>query len=300
VPKAVDLSTASNMKLKLHDAVEHYTPAGPFWATLADTGAGRFARGEFSALSALGQMEFVTPEELAKEVVLEIIGTNTGRDLIGAVDASCLGPSYRAGLLRTLALQDFATMQTKHEDQSVALARLVPRQMSKLLFEAEMIKTVFGPKIKSFLHFESEPDKHRTPEDISQMMATKLLQEDHPLCMQATTTGHPILLPDGHTILRGPTINAPPSEAVEDYIVAGDTVVRDAFVKAGWIDLRPNNMKQWVSRFHKMYNTRKRLRTHGTAAFAKDTYTSDEIESGEAVAWVYANELGGYRFTEPE
>ena len=51
-------------------------------------------------------MEYITPEEIAKTIVLEICGANTGRDVLSAMDASVLNPSYKAGLLRTTAITD--------------------------------------------------------------------------------------------------------------------------------------------------------------------------------------------------
>ena len=46
---------------------------------VVDTGEnGRFARGEFETITHINQMEFVTPEEIAQQAVLEIKGSNTG------------------------------------------------------------------------------------------------------------------------------------------------------------------------------------------------------------------------------
>ena len=60
---------------------------------VVDTGEnGVFTKGEFEAITAMGQMEFVTPEEIARLCVQEIAGRNTGRDVISAIDAAVLGP----------------------------------------------------------------------------------------------------------------------------------------------------------------------------------------------------------------
>ena len=63
-----------------------------------DTGEnGFFARGEFETITSLHQMEAVTPEEIAQAAVLEIKGSNTGVDVIAAIDGAVMPPSYRAG-----------------------------------------------------------------------------------------------------------------------------------------------------------------------------------------------------------
>ncbi len=74
-------------------------------AVYIDTGEnGLFSAGEFNAITSLGQMQFVTPEEIAGAVVLEIQGGNTGLDVVAALDGSAMGPTYRAGFLRQAAL----------------------------------------------------------------------------------------------------------------------------------------------------------------------------------------------------
>ena len=63
---------------------------------------GVFTRGEFTAITALGQMEYITPEEIARVVVREIKGANTGQDVISAMDGAVLNPSYKAACCAVL------------------------------------------------------------------------------------------------------------------------------------------------------------------------------------------------------
>ena len=52
----------------------------------ADTGEnGFFSIGEFQAITYPRQMEYVTPEECARTVILEILGASTGRDVLSAM-----------------------------------------------------------------------------------------------------------------------------------------------------------------------------------------------------------------------
>ena len=66
---------------------------------------GLFSRDEFEALSSLGLMELVTPEEIALTVIREIRGQPTGLDIVSALDGAAMGPTYRGGVLRELALR---------------------------------------------------------------------------------------------------------------------------------------------------------------------------------------------------
>ncbi|HEY7512174.1 MAG TPA: short-chain dehydrogenase, partial [Vicinamibacteria bacterium] len=75
-------------------------------SVFVDTGEnGIFSLEEFSAITTGEQMEFVTPEEIADVVVREIMGGNTGHDVINALDNAVMGPTYRAGMMRHWALE---------------------------------------------------------------------------------------------------------------------------------------------------------------------------------------------------
>src|SRR4029450_5471292 len=90
-----------NGELELSLPKEEFKKLGELEMVGVDTGEnGFFARGEFEAVTSINQMEFVTPEEIASNVVLEIKGSNTGVDVIAAIDAAIMKPSYRAGYLR--------------------------------------------------------------------------------------------------------------------------------------------------------------------------------------------------------
>ena len=86
----------------------------------------------------------VTPEEIAQTIVLELRGANTGRDVISAMDASVLNPSDKAGLIRSAAMTDLELVESQSGIPSVALGRLGPPELSKLLFEAHLFKEAFG------------------------------------------------------------------------------------------------------------------------------------------------------------
>ncbi len=99
---------------------------GVLEAVYIDTGEnGLFAAGEFTAITCLGQMQFITPEEIAEAVLLEIQGGNTGQDVIAALDSSAMGPTYRAGYLRQAALNRLEQLEAAH-GEGVAFEILGP------------------------------------------------------------------------------------------------------------------------------------------------------------------------------
>ena len=109
-PKAVEVTESGT--LNLSEPVKGYTKQGKLEVPIVDTGEnGVFTAGEFVAITAMGQMEYITPEEIAQVVVHEIRGVNTGQDIISALDGSVLNPSYKAGLLRNAAMHDLAAAE---------------------------------------------------------------------------------------------------------------------------------------------------------------------------------------------
>lgn len=239
-----------------------------------DTGEnGLFAVGEFTALTSLGQMEFITPEEIAQVVVTEIRGGSTGRDVVAALDGATMGPSYRAGFMRQAALNRLRQLEAEQQIDSVAFEMLGPPRLSKLLFEAYLIKRLTGS-----LSAAVAQDPEQLAADFLKLVDNDELTRQHILSI-----GIPILLPDGEHLLRGPEIKAQDAEQ-------------------GWVDLRPENARRWQERL-------RALREHINDGLAADSSSlidrdypslrawrgTDEIDIGEVVGWIFSTEEGGKR-----
>jgi hypothetical protein len=248
-----------------------------------DTGEnGFFARGEFETITHINQMEFVTPEEIAQQAVLEIKGSNTGYDVIGAIDSSVMTPSYRAGVVRQTALERLARLEKKTGSHSVALGQLGPPELSKLLYEAHLLK----------LNYVTLDAVMAAPaSEISETVYSFLLAQDT-LRTIITSIGIPVLVPDGRSLLRGPRINIPESIYHEVPLTPENI---DKWARKGWVDLRPINFAQWQQRFQQMQRSQHLLHTRGSSAITKKAYLSDTIEIGAVVAWIFINEEEGYR-----
>ncbi|MDX1615704.1 MAG: hypothetical protein R3300_15435 [Candidatus Promineifilaceae bacterium] len=248
-----------------------------------DTGEnGFFARGEFETITHLQQMEFVTPEEIAAQAVLEIKGSNTGYDVIGAVDSSVMTPSYRAGVLRQTALDKLARLEEETDSHSVALGQLGPPELSKLLYEAHLLKLNYGT-LDAVLETSAS--------EIAETLYNFVLEHEV-LRTTIISIGVPILAPDGRTLLRGPRINIP--ESIYHEVDVGPDDV-DAWARKGWVDLRPRSFGDWQRRFEKMSRSRHRLHTRGSSSITMKTYLPEQIQIGAVVAWIFNNEVKGYR-----
>lgn len=233
---------------------------------------GLFAAGDFAAITSFGQMEFVTPEEISHNVVREILGGNTGRDIIAALDGAVMGPTFRAGTLREAALERLRQLGEEH-GESVAFEILGPPRMSKLLYESFLLKQIY-PSLSAVLNDSAE----QTSEKMEQ-----LLTDRADLRQQIISIGLPILLPDGQRILRGP-------------------VLKSRTAEQGWVDLTPANMAKWSERIQGILAMLKvEIEGESSSRFNR-VYPSlrkwvaeDQFDIGEMAAWVSVNEDRGRR-----
>ncbi len=252
---------------------------------------GLFAAGEFGAISAVAQMEFVTPEEIAQRIVMELWGGNTGNDVIAALDGAVMTPSYRAGQLRGVAMKDLTRLKDRHGKPSVALGELGPPELSKLLFEAYLIREAYGDRLLACA--EDADGEPISPEEMGVKLARGI--GDREVGRQAISIGIPVLLPDGERFLRGPVIKVPEIKGRDKTAHSVDAPSLEKWAQRGWIDLRPPNMSRWQQRFRKMSTARQELARKGSAAVSRETYLPVGLKIGDVVAWIFNNEMEGYR-----
>ncbi len=259
---------------------------------LVDTGEnGLFTRGEFEAITSLDQMEYITPEEIADVVLLEVKGVGTGRDVVSAIDSSVLGSTYKAGLLRSAAGEMLERLEAKHGVPSIALGRLGPPGLAKHLFEIYLFRRAYGTLPAVLAEAKNGPD---AAVDIADRLM-KLLDDDPLLTSLATSVGIPILCPDGRTLLRGPMISAPPYRKFRSEIDITPEKL-DQYVGT-WVDLRPSRVAWWLETLAHMEESRSTRdgESWATARVNRSTYFSEQIEIGSAVAWILSNQDEGFR-----
>lgn len=257
-----------------------------------DTGEnGLFSKGEFEAITSMQQMEYVTPEEIARNILFEIQGRNTGHDVLNALDSASMGPTYRAGFLRTYALTYMRELEERHECSSVAFEMLGPPRLSKLLYECHLLKFIYG-KLSSLIKDSSK--------EICEKIE-KLLEEKPTLVSEIISIGLPILLRDGKHFLRGPFIKIPPIRG-QKVIEIKDQATLNHWVENGWIDLRESNVQKWLNRIHLIFKDLKAIhRTDTSSASERGRMFEVEkgnIEIGEIVGWIFNEEEKGARMKE--
>ncbi len=253
-----------------------------------DTGEnGIFSRGEFETITAFGQMEFVTPEEIANNLIMEITGDSSGHDVINALENSVMGPTYRAGYMRYQAISEMSKLEDKFKNESVAFEILGPPRLSKLLFEAQILKKTCGT-LQSVLD--------RSAAELTDL-ADEYICSDRTVRSEAISVGIPILLRDGRKLLRGPNVVIP-VQLSQAAVSVNDQLI-DTWATAGWVDLREQNLRLWQSRIRKIMDYIKALPVGDTSSRYSHGIQYWEIDEpmniGKLAAWIFINEDRGVR-----
>ena len=254
-----------------------------------DTGEnGIFSRAEFQTISALGQMEIVTPEEIADTVVFELRGGNTGLDVINALDASVMGPTYRGGIMRNDAMSQLNALEKQYDVHSVAFEMLGPPRLSKLLFEANILKRIAH---------SLESVSSMTAIELSKQ-AERLIIENHSLRSEMLSVGLVILMSDGEKYLRGSDVKIPAFRGENSLEINTHSI--EQWCYEGWIDLRPSNFEQWQERIIRIKKEVQLIAPDDTSSrhYYGKHYWADfnEIDEGKLAAWIFEREDKGWRF----
>jgi hypothetical protein len=241
----------------------------------ADLGEnGLFARDEFETVTALRQMEFITPEEVAGYVVSELLGHPTGRDIVSALDAATAGPTYQAGVLRSAAIDRLRALEEEHGVRSIAFEMLGPPRLTKLLYEAFILSG-----LRTSVRALADSDAVTLSRE-----AASLVSDDSELRATIISIGLPMVV-DGDQVYRGETVIIQPERGDMEQAVA-----------RGWVDLRSESMQVWIERAQRMVEqsgSRERGSDSGIDWMAVEP--QDAISPPRFATWIFRYEDGGER-----
>ena len=284
----VDHAVSLTGKLKLN-LDKKFVPTGQkLKSVFIDTGEnGTFSRGEFEAITAQGQMEYVTPEEIAVDAIYEILGGNTGHDIINALDNATLEPTYRAGFMQHWAVEKLEELEKIHDTNSVAFELLGPPRLSKLLHEINILKCIYGGMKNIISQSSKELSKS----------AFEYLQNNSKLRNEIISIGIPILLPDGKSLLRGNEMKIPPFRGDLELDINEKSI--ELWAHDGWVDLREQNMKAWQNRLNEIIYQAESINASDTSSMhvrTKKYWNNFEtIDIGKVVGWIFIKEEKGER-----
>jgi len=259
-----------------------------FESVFIDTGEnGVFSRAEFETISSLGLMEIVTPEEIAQYAISEVLGGNTGYEIIQSLDASVLGPSYRGGILRNKALTNLRALEKEKNTNSIAFEMLGPPRLSKLLYEGFLLRSAFGSFDKVL---------NETSENISHKLET-FINKNSIIRKEMISIGLVILLPNGKSYFRGKEVIIPLQKTEKEFSLTPELIEKWCY--DGWIDLRKENFDNWKKRLLEIkQQVAENIPDESGSYYQYDRAYWDDFETideGKIVAWIFESEDKGFR-----
>lgn len=276
----VDCPKPVNLAQAFRPGVAPWCDLGkPLEGVFIDVGEnGLFAPDEFETVTALGQMEFITPEEVADYVAMELEGRPTGRDVVAALDAATAGPTYRAGMLRASALARLRSLEQETQSRAVAYEMLGPPRLTKLLWESHLCG-LLRPSVRALA--QSRPVELAAE-------AYARVQRDSGVRSHILSVGIPILTPDGEGLYRGSVV-----------VVPADGADPRAAAPRGWVDLRPDQFGVWIKRAQQMVaqdaDRAGRAAESGSDVDWMAIGADDPIEPARFATWVFRFEDRGER-----
>lgn len=240
-----------------------------------------YSLGEMTAITALGQMECVTREEVAQASIEAAYGS-TKHDLLTAMDLVALGPSYVAAVQRSVILNKLHQLEKDTKTYSIATNNLGPT-VSKHLFELFLMMKVCNFSIERCL----ETNATELVKSIESFLA-----KDAGIRSQIVSLGLPILF-DNNEVIVGEYYCVPNSE--EENKVSKKNI--NLWASCGWVDIRRTEIKYWQSILKRVYKEAMSLEKSELTVLDRNWQGVKNGNIGELLGFIYSI-LGGERKTE--
>ena len=188
---------------------------------------------ELNVLTAIGQMEAITKEEVANHVINCIDG-KTNNDILSAMDKNMLLPTYLGREMIYEINEKIDSIGSKN--YGIATGNLGVT-LSKQLYELFLIKKCFD----TVSELKKASNKQLT-ELVNHKIDKKIIQE-------IITLGIPIITNDGKIYIGDYSL----VPALDDNNKVLTEQNLESWSKIGWVDLRENNLVEWKKKIIMVY-----------------------------------------------
>lgn len=183
---------------------------------------------ELDALTAVGQMESITKEEVADAVIEDIFGKRR-RNMLYEMDKASLGPTYLGHAMAEHSKNELKKLMKENNATSVATGNLGATS-AKYLYELYLIKTVCNTVDE--LRNMTESNMHKAICDY--------LRENSDIVTEMVSLGLPIVVGNDNIYIGKYTLY--PS-VKDDLTVTAEKL--DNWIQTAWVDVRTATIKKW-------------------------------------------------------
>jgi hypothetical protein len=246
----------------------------------ADSGENdAYSLAEMTAITAQGQMEAITREEVAMAVIGCLTGS-TRYDLISSMDMASLTSTFAGAVQRNIILDQLKAFQSEHNTPSIATNNLGP-SVTKHLFELYFVLEAGDFNLEKIVSLSNEE---------LQNIIGQLLLDKKDIVNQILSLGLPILQRD-NIFTYGDKIIYPKN--IEEQVITSEKI--DCWANVGWIDLREKQIQYWVrlikTMVNELNNTKNKL--VNVERNLQNNYGINNL--GEVLAYLYSLSGGNRR-----
>lgn len=197
-----------------------------------------YSLAEMTAITAQGQMEAITREEVAN-AVLDCMYGSSRYDMISAMDLASLKSTYTGAVQRNNILNKVKSIQDEKCIPSIATNNLGPT-VTKHLYELYFVLEAGKFNLKNVVFLPME--------ELLAKINEVALQKTEIIC-QILSLGLPVLQED-NVLTIGDRISYPKNQTFE--CIDEDKI--NYWAKLGWVDLREKQIQTWMDLLKKMYH----------------------------------------------
>ena len=226
---------------------------------------------ELSALTAVGQMEAITKEEVANAAMEDICG-KTNRNMLNYMDSGMLTSTFAEKVMVEKIKSEIKLIKQKNNSTSIATGNLGVT-VAKRLYELHIIKQVCKTvdELKNI--------------DVKKLcdLVTENIENNKDLIIEMLSLGLPIVMEDD-TMFIGEYSLFPDKGC--DLTVTKERL--EKWIQVGWVDLRAENILFWKETITYVYNDAQKVLKDKDFILNRDAFSiSNDYDIGEVLAYYY-------------
>ncbi len=226
---------------------------------------------ELSALTAVGQMEAITKEEVANAAMEDICG-KTNRNMLNYMDSGMLTSTFAGKVMVEKIKSEIKLLMQKNNSTSIATGNLGVT-VAKRLYELHIIKQVCKTvdELKNI--------------DVKKLcdLVTENIENNKDLIIEMLSLGLPIVMEDD-TMFIGEYSLFPDKGC--DLTITKERL--EKWIQVGWVDLRAENILFWKETITYVYNDAQKVLKDKDFILNRDAFSiSNDYDIGEVLAYYY-------------
>lgn len=224
---------------------------------------------ELSALTAIGQMEAITKEEVADAVIEDLFGKRR-RNMLYEMDKASLGPTYAGCAMAEKSKNEIKELMDKHNVTSIATGNLGATS-AKDLYEIYLIKCVC----------ETVDKLRNCNSDVIHKAICEYLNENPELVVEMVSLGLPVVK-ENKEIYIGKYSLYP---SVKDDLTVTEEKL-EHWINTAWVDVRIGAVDKWRNFIINAYEDAKKFSEYKTFKLNRNiSAIKDDYDVGEILAY---------------